>query len=99
MHSPAARNRCSICRLEPTAAWRSEEHTSELQSPCNLACPLLPGKSTVLDVESTEIPVDGAQEQSAFNDHFESSFYHPLFLLIRRRPSFTLFPRPALVRS
>src|SRR2546426_6320440 len=24
-----------------TATWRSEEHTSELQSPCNLVCRLL----------------------------------------------------------
>src|SRR5256885_10568902 len=24
-----------------TGAWRSEEHTSELQSPCNLVCRLL----------------------------------------------------------
>src|SRR5256885_12892468 len=25
----------------PTLRWRSEEHTSELQSPCNLVCRLL----------------------------------------------------------
>src|SRR5256885_9524699 len=25
----------------PVARWRSEEHTSELQSPCNLVCRLL----------------------------------------------------------
>src|SRR5256885_11684652 len=25
----------------PQSAWRSEEHTSELQSPCNLVCRLL----------------------------------------------------------
>src|SRR5256885_5234127 len=25
----------------PHSAWRSEEHTSELQSPCNLVCRLL----------------------------------------------------------
>src|SRR5256885_9985867 len=29
---------------EPATADRSEEHTSELQSPCNLGCRLLPGK-------------------------------------------------------
>src|SRR5256885_11826693 len=47
-------NRCAVCcwsRLPcPTtpcanwrwpAPWRSEEHTSELQSPCNLVCRLL----------------------------------------------------------
>src|SRR5256885_3731461 len=28
-------------RLDPLARMRSEEHTSELQSPCNLVCRLL----------------------------------------------------------
>src|SRR5688500_20310410 len=28
-------------------AARSEEHTSELQSPCNLVCPLLPEKKNI----------------------------------------------------
>src|SRR2546426_4921902 len=27
--------------VEVSGAWRSEEHTSELQSPCNLVCRLL----------------------------------------------------------
>src|SRR5256885_10310740 len=34
---------------EHTAAYRSEEHTSELQSPCNLACRLLLEKKRVGD--------------------------------------------------
>src|SRR5256885_3254071 len=29
------------CWSRPRARWRSEEHTSELQSPCNLVCRLL----------------------------------------------------------
>src|SRR6266566_9170841 len=28
-------------RSRSTGSWRSEEHTSELQSPCNLVCRLL----------------------------------------------------------
>jgi hypothetical protein len=32
----------------------------------------------VLDMDSTEIPVFGQQEQSAYNGHFESTCYHPL---------------------
>src|SRR5215510_15365505 len=32
----------------------------------------------VLDMDSTEIPVYGRQEQSAYNGHFESTCYHPL---------------------
>src|SRR2546426_8889368 len=31
-------------RASQTRLWRSEEHTSELQSPCNLVCRLLLGK-------------------------------------------------------
>jgi hypothetical protein len=32
----------------------------------------------VLDMDSTEIPVDGRQEPSADNGHFESTYDHPL---------------------
>src|ERR1017187_8119511 len=38
------------------------------------------GYRTVLDMDSTEIPVYGDQEQSAYNGHFESTCYHPLLL-------------------
>jgi hypothetical protein len=34
----------------------------------------------VLDMDSTEIPVYGEEEQSAYNGHFESTCYHPLLL-------------------
>jgi hypothetical protein len=34
----------------------------------------------VLDMDSTEIPVYGQQENSAYNGHFESTCYHPLLL-------------------
>src|SRR5665811_1980899 len=34
----------------------------------------------VLDMDSTEIPVYGQQEQSAYNGHLESTCYHPLLL-------------------
>ena len=37
----------------------------------------------VLDMDSTEIPVYGEQEQSAYNGHFESMCYHPLLLFNR----------------
>ena len=41
------------------------------------------GYRTVLDMDSTEIPVYGQQEQSAYNGHFESMCYHPLLLFNR----------------
>src|SRR5256885_11135863 len=35
-------SRCARCSRSHAARWaRSEEHTSELQSPCNLVCRLL----------------------------------------------------------
>jgi hypothetical protein len=34
----------------------------------------------VLDMDSTEIPVYGEQEQSAYNTHYSSTCYHPLLL-------------------
>jgi len=37
----------------------------------------------VLDMDSTEIPVYGQQEQSGYNGHFESTCYHPLLLFNR----------------
>jgi Transposase DDE domain group 1 len=37
----------------------------------------------MLDMDSTEVPVYGRQEQSAYNGHFESTCYHPLLLFNR----------------
>ena len=37
----------------------------------------------VLDMDSTEIPVHGQQERSAYNGHFESTCYRPLLLFHR----------------
>jgi hypothetical protein len=34
----------------------------------------------VLDMDSTEIPVYGEQEQSAYNTHYAFTCYHPLLL-------------------
>src|SRR2546426_2587244 len=54
---PALPRPCRMPRsVDPARRWRSEEHTSELQSPCNLVCRLLlekkkheaaPGSGTV----------------------------------------------------
>ena len=41
------------------------------------------GHGVVLDMDSTEIPVYGLQEQSAYNGHFESTCYPPLLLFNR----------------
>jgi hypothetical protein len=40
-------------------------------------------RRVVLDMDSTEIPVYGQQENSDYNGHFESTCYHPLLLFNR----------------
>ena len=37
-------------------------------------------RRVTLDIDSSESPVHGAQEQSAYNGHFESVCYPPLFV-------------------
>jgi hypothetical protein len=37
-------------------------------------------RRVILDIDSSESPVHGTQEQSAYNGHFESVCYHPLFV-------------------
>ncbi len=41
---------------------------------------LPPIRRVTLDIDSSESPVHGAQEQAAYNGHFESVCYHPLFV-------------------
>ena len=53
----------------------------------------------VLDMDSTEIPVYGGQEQSAYNGHFESTCYHPLLLFSREGDCLAAKLRPGNVHS
>jgi Transposase DDE domain group 1 len=57
------------------------------------------GHRTVLDMDSTEIPVYGEQEQSAYNGHFESTCYHPLLLFNREGDCLAAKLRPGNVHS
>jgi Transposase DDE domain group 1 len=54
---------------------------------------------TVLDMDSTEIPVHGEQERSAYNGHFESTCYHPLLLFSREGDCLAAKLRPGNVHS
>ena len=38
------------------------------------------GYRTILDMDSTKVPVYGEQEQSAYNGYFESTCFHPPLL-------------------
>jgi hypothetical protein len=44
------------------------------------AMSLTKGKKLILDMDSSEFPVHGNQEGSAWNGHFGSRCYHPLFV-------------------
>jgi hypothetical protein len=54
---------------------------------------------TVLDMDSTEIPVYGEQENSAYNGHFESTRFHPLLLFNRDGDCLAAKLRPGNVHS
>jgi hypothetical protein len=53
----------------------------------------------VLDMDSTEVPVYGQQEQSAYNGHFESTCYQPLLLFNREGDCLAAKLRPGNVHS
>ncbi len=52
-----------------------------------------------LDVDSSESPVHGTQEQSAYNGHFESICYHPLFVFKTEGDCLAAKLRPGNVHS
>ena len=56
-------------------------------------------RRVVLDIDSTEIPVYGQQEQSAYNGHFEATCYHPLLLFNREGDCLAVKLRPGNVHS
>jgi hypothetical protein len=53
----------------------------------------------VLDMDSSESPVYGEQEQRAYNGYFESVCYHPLFLFDRQGDCLAAKLRPGNVHS
>ena len=53
----------------------------------------------VLDMDSTESPVHGQQEGSAYNGHFESICYHPLLLFNQHADCLAAKLRPGNVSS
>src|SRR6266581_1809861 len=91
--------------LQPLAGPRSEEHTSELQSPVHLVCRLL------LEKKKTTRPKPNKPNSHTSNTPNTSSscnsypcvcpalFFFFFFLMIRRPPRSTLFPYTTLFRS
>jgi hypothetical protein len=58
-----------------------------------------PPRRVILDIDSSESPVHGAQEQSAYNGHFESVCYHPLFVFNQKGDCLAAKLRPGNVPS
>ena len=57
------------------------------------------GYRTILDMDSTEVPVYGEQEQSAYNGYFESTCFHPLLLFNEEGDCLAAKLRPGNVHS
>src|ERR1022692_2694619 len=90
---------------------RSEEHTSELQSPCNLVCrlllekkhatatvPLTPnthGGGPSCSTTATKVTVFSGRTEGVVFKVPKSIFF---FLIMGHPPTFTLFPSTALSR-
>src|SRR5205807_7436666 len=64
-HTDPARVRQQYSHLIPGLAGRSEEHTSELQSPCNLVCRLLLDKKSNAVVFASPSPLTGIDWREA----------------------------------
>ena len=58
-----------------------------------------PSRRVVLDMDSTEVPAYGEQEQSTYNGHFESTCYHPLLLFNGEGDCLAVKLRPGNVAS
>src|SRR6266849_8453476 len=56
-------------------------------------------RRVTLDIDSSESPVHGAQEQAAYNGHFESVCYHPLFVFNQDGDCLAAKLRPGNVHS
>ena len=56
-------------------------------------------RRVTLDIDSSESPVHGAQEESAYNGHFESVCYHPLFVFNPEGDCLAAKLRPGNVHS
>src|ERR1022692_349657 len=93
------------CAAQPTGSDRSEEHTSELQSPCNLVCRLLLEKKNKINVigsmrcRDTRLRVFSIAFMLAALSMGALDLVFFFFLMIRRPPRSTLFPYTTLFRS
>src|ERR1017187_5273600 len=88
-----SRRRC--CGRPDTRHTRSEEHTSELQSPMYLVCRLLLEKTRLVVLRRVQGVALHALHAPGISLENQAYF----FLMIRRPPRSTLFPYTTLFRS
>jgi hypothetical protein len=99
--------RASSVALTSTLHWFETEVLTEEDNHQGLArlnTELVQRAATVtgrvtLDIDSSESPVHGAQEQAAYNGHFESVCYHPLFVFNQKGDCLAAKLRPGNVPS
>ncbi|MBI3625000.1 MAG: IS1380 family transposase [Candidatus Rokubacteria bacterium] len=93
--------------LTSTLHWFETEVLAEERNYQGLArlntelvqCEATGSRRVTLDIDSSESPVHGAQEQSAYNGHFESVCYHPLFVFNPEGDCLAAKLRPGNVHS
>jgi hypothetical protein len=99
--------RASSVALTSTLHWFETEVLTEEDNHQGLArlnTALVQRAATVtgrvtLDIDNSESPVHGAQEQAAYNGHFESVCYHPLFVFNQKGDCLAAKLRPGNVPS
>ena len=84
----------AVCRM-----WRKRLSCKGIRSHHQQPTAQAPADRVVLDMDSSESPVHGAQEGSAYNGHFESVCYHPLFLFTEHGDCLAATLRPGNVHS
>src|SRR5256885_2050167 len=89
----------NLSRMDRKPSTRSEEHTSELQSPCNLVCRLLLEKMTT-STTSIDIMCLQAAYANLHTDQERDYFmqrYHDVISSFRGKTSYDAGNRPLLV--
>src|SRR6266487_3473047 len=90
-----------------TSSWRSEEHTSELQSPVQLVCrlllekktPPLPSRTVLVPFEHHAHGLRRALAASGNAQLLAGTRFVVFFSMTRQPPRSTLFPYTTLFRS
>src|ERR1022692_2580713 len=91
---------CEHLHMRHLIGWnRSEEHTSELQSPCNLVCRLLlEKKNRHIDRDAVFGRIKSVGKKFSCSSDTVRDAVIFFFLMIRRPPRSTLFPYTTLFR-